>query len=48
MPVVTIELDHALRMPRDAEVQSMWRDLLHWMDARLQKVQPVEAAKVKE
>ena len=35
MPVVTIELDHALRMPRDAEVRSMWRDLLHWMDDRL-------------
>ena len=35
MPVVTIELDHALKMPRDAEVQSMWNDLLRWMDARL-------------
>jgi hypothetical protein len=35
MPVVTIELDHALRMPRDAEVRSMWRDLLRWMEARL-------------
>ncbi|HAU56239.1 MAG TPA: murein peptide amidase A [Comamonadaceae bacterium] len=35
MPVVTIELDHALRMPRDAEVRSMWDDLLRWMDARL-------------
>ncbi|HRA15470.1 MAG TPA: murein peptide amidase A, partial [Giesbergeria sp.] len=35
MPVVTIELDHALRMPRDVEVRSMWRDLLRWMDTRL-------------
>ena len=35
MPVVTIELDHALKMPRDAEVRSMWNDLLRWMDARL-------------
>ena len=35
MPVVTIELDHALKMPRDAEVRSMWSDLLRWMDARL-------------
>ena len=35
MPVVTIELDHALRMPRDAEIRSMWRDLLRWMEARL-------------
>ncbi len=31
MPVVTIELPHALRMPEDAEVRSMWRDLLRWM-----------------
>ena len=35
MPVVTIELDHALNMPREAEVRSMWSDLLRWMDARL-------------
>lgn len=48
MPVVTIELDHALRMPRDEEVQSMWRDLLSWMDSRLSKEAPIEAAKNKE
>ena len=35
MPVVTIELDHALKMPRDGEVRAMWSDLLRWMDARL-------------
>lgn len=35
MPVVTIELDHAQRMPRDAEVRSMWNDLLRWIDTRL-------------
>ncbi|WP_245606852.1 M14 family zinc carboxypeptidase [Simplicispira psychrophila] len=35
MPVVTIELDHALKMPREAEVRAMWNDLLGWMDARL-------------
>lgn len=35
MPVVTIELDHALKMPRDAEVRAMWNDLLGWMDTRL-------------
>lgn len=40
MPVVTIELDHALRMPRDAEVRSMWNDLLRWMDTRLLKSEP--------
>ena len=40
MPVVTIELDHALKMPRDAEVRSMWNDLLRWMDARLLQSEP--------
>lgn len=45
MPVVTIELDHALRMPPEAEVRSMWRDLLRWMDARLLKEGPPGQAK---
>ena len=31
MPVVTIELPHALEMPPEAEVQSMFQDLLRWM-----------------
>lgn len=31
MPVVTIELPHALDMPQEAEIQSMWQDLLRWM-----------------
>ncbi|MFY3383550.1 M14 family zinc carboxypeptidase [Paracidovorax sp. MALMAid1276] len=31
IPVVTIELPHALDMPRAAEIQSMWEDLLRWM-----------------
>lgn len=35
VPVVTIELEHALRMPPDAEVRAMWRDLRHWMNTRL-------------
>ncbi|MCZ8095951.1 MAG: M14 family zinc carboxypeptidase [Acidovorax sp.] len=35
VPVVTIELDHALRMPPDAEVRAMWRDLRQWMNTRL-------------
>lgn len=41
MPVVTVELDHALDMPDDAEVQHMWRDLMRWVDTRLP--QPHEA-----
>jgi hypothetical protein len=35
LPVVTIELPHALRMPSEAEQRSMWADLLRWMDAHL-------------
>lgn len=35
VPVVTIELEYALRMPPDAEVRAMWRDLRQWMNTRL-------------
>lgn len=31
MPVVTIELPHALEMPQEGEIQSMFQDLLRWM-----------------
>lgn len=35
LPVVTIELPNAQRMPKEAEQREMWADLLHWMDTRL-------------
>ena len=35
VPVVTIELHHALRMPVRAEIHAMWHDLLAWMDRHL-------------
>ncbi len=35
LPVVTIELPNALRMPKQAEQAEMWADLLRWMDVRL-------------
>ena len=35
VPVVTIELTHALRMPPEAEVRAMWRDLRQWINTRL-------------
>jgi hypothetical protein len=35
VPVVTIELEHALLMPAEAEVRAMWRDLRQWMNTRL-------------
>lgn len=39
IPVVTIELSHAQRMPRPAEVTAMWHDLLRWMAAHWPQVQ---------
>lgn len=35
VPVVTIELHHALRMPARREMDAMWHDLLAWMDKHL-------------
>lgn len=35
VPVVTIELHHALRMPQRKEVDGMWHDLLAWMGQHL-------------
>lgn len=48
MPVVTIELEHALKPPREAEVRAMWSDLLRWMDARLLPPEPRGAAQAKQ
>jgi murein peptide amidase A len=31
VPVVTIELPHAQEMPKDAEVDRIWRDMLSWI-----------------
>ena len=31
VPVVTIELPHAQDMPKDAEVDRIWRDMLNWV-----------------
>jgi len=35
VPVVTIELPHALRTPQDAEIRQMWLDLVRWTDEKL-------------
>lgn len=35
VPVVTIELANAWRMPLDAETRQMWLDLLRWVGERL-------------
>jgi murein peptide amidase A len=46
VPVVTLELPHANRLPPDAEVRQMWADLLKWTDQRLAlaRVEPTKAA----
>lgn len=33
VPVITIELDSATRMPTAAEISAMWRDLVRWLVA---------------
>jgi len=51
MPVVTIELNSAIRTPLDAEMRQMWLDLLRWMSERVvpdkaaDKVLPVKVKK---
>jgi hypothetical protein len=40
IPVVTIELPSANRLPQDAEVRQMWLDLLRWTHERLGPVAP--------
>ena len=46
VPVVTLELPQANRLPPDAEVRQMWTDLLKWTDHRLApaRVEPPKAA----
>jgi murein peptide amidase A len=48
VPVVTLELPHANRLPPDAEVRQMWADLLKWTDQRiaLARVEPPKSAVV--
>ena len=35
VPVVTLELPHAKRLPPDGDVKQMWGDLLRWTEAKL-------------
>jgi protein MpaA len=35
VPVVTIELPHALELPNDAELKNIWRDMLTWIDGNV-------------
>ena len=35
IPVVTIELPHALEMPTEAELAHVWRDMQQWLRANL-------------
>ncbi|MFN3629728.1 MAG: M14 family zinc carboxypeptidase, partial [Casimicrobiaceae bacterium] len=49
IPVVTIELPHALQPPTEAEMWHMWNDFLRWIDTRLlrrpdERAPPVQTA----
>jgi murein peptide amidase A len=35
VPVVTIELPHALDMPNEAELKNIWRDMLAWIESNV-------------
>jgi murein peptide amidase A len=35
VPVVTIELPHALDMPKEAELKNIWRDMLAWIETNV-------------
>jgi hypothetical protein len=35
IPVVTLELPHALKMPTDAELAHVWRDMQQWLKTHL-------------
>jgi murein peptide amidase A len=35
VPVVTIELPHALDMPKEAELKNIWRDMLAWIESNV-------------
>ncbi len=35
VPVVTIELPHALDMPSEAELKNIWRDMLVWIESNV-------------
>lgn len=35
VPVVTIELPHALDMPNEAELKNIWRDMLAWIETNV-------------
>jgi murein peptide amidase A len=37
VPVVTIELPHALDLPSEAEIKNIWRDMLAWIDSNIGK-----------
>ena len=40
VPVITIELPHALNMPSDTELKNIWRDMLAWIENNIAKKRP--------
>jgi murein peptide amidase A len=46
VPVVTIELPHALDMPNEAELKNIWRDMLAWIESNVAQRKTVELERV--
>lgn len=46
VPVITIELPHALTMPTDAEVERIWKDMLTWIQRNVPKGNNVAAPRM--
>ncbi len=46
VPVVTIELPHALDMPSEAELKSIWRDMLVWIESNVAQKKTADLERV--
>jgi hypothetical protein len=48
IPVVTLELPHALVMPNEEELAQVWRDMQHWLKRNLVDGKPASSSVTKE
>ena len=48
IPVVTLELPHALEMPTEAELSHLWRDMQDWLRVNLVERAPANASGVRD
>lgn len=47
VPIITIELPHALSMPSEAEARRIWQDMLVWIQRNVSPPEPAPAKPVK-